>query len=247
MSRWDVENLRGSVPGVNTATMGRTRKENMLAKYLLLKHYRGGPAPAVDWAPMDQWMPDEVDAHVQFMRDFAAGGRHAPAVLPVRAPIPDTGLGRRAHAARGRRPDHESDRTGLPRAGGDHGPADQQGQADRSGVRFNQSGDVPRCCACSIWSSMRATPAMSTSPPRRSGSPANWRPRPTMRRSRAYLRSCRCTAHGVRHGPAPTAASCATEQDRSLWDTRLIAEGVDVHQAPSPATDWGSSRLCSPC
>jgi hypothetical protein len=44
----------------------------MMAKYLLLKHYRGGPAPAVDWAPMDQWTPDEVDAHVQFMRDFAA-------------------------------------------------------------------------------------------------------------------------------------------------------------------------------
>ena len=43
-----------------------------MAKYLLLKHYRGGPANAVDWAPMDQWTPDEVDAHVQFMRDFAA-------------------------------------------------------------------------------------------------------------------------------------------------------------------------------
>ena len=43
-----------------------------MAKYLLLKHYRGGPAPAVDWAPMDQWTPDEVDTHVQFMRDFAA-------------------------------------------------------------------------------------------------------------------------------------------------------------------------------
>ena len=41
-------------------------------KYLLLKHYRGGPAPAYDWAPMDQWTPEEVDAHVQFMRDFAA-------------------------------------------------------------------------------------------------------------------------------------------------------------------------------
>jgi len=41
--------------------MGRTRKENMMAKYLLLKHYRGGPAPAVDWAPMDQWTPDEVE------------------------------------------------------------------------------------------------------------------------------------------------------------------------------------------
>lgn len=39
-------------------------------KYLLLKHYRGGPAS--DYAPMDQWTPAEVDAHVQYMRDFAA-------------------------------------------------------------------------------------------------------------------------------------------------------------------------------
>ena len=42
-------------------------------KYLLLKHYRGNPAPTVDYAPMDQWTPAEVDAHVQYMRDFAAG------------------------------------------------------------------------------------------------------------------------------------------------------------------------------
>jgi hypothetical protein len=41
-------------------------------KYLLLKHYRGGPAPAVDWVPMNQWTQKEVDAHMQFMRDFAA-------------------------------------------------------------------------------------------------------------------------------------------------------------------------------
>lgn len=41
-------------------------------KYLLLKHYRGGPTPTVDFAPMDQWTPDEVDAHIQYMRDFAA-------------------------------------------------------------------------------------------------------------------------------------------------------------------------------
>ena len=40
-------------------------------KYLLLKHYRGGPTPLFD-TPMDQWTPDEVDAHIQFMRDFAA-------------------------------------------------------------------------------------------------------------------------------------------------------------------------------
>ena len=43
-----------------------------MAKYLLLKHYRGGPAPAVDWAPMDRWTPDEVSAHIKYMQDFAA-------------------------------------------------------------------------------------------------------------------------------------------------------------------------------
>jgi hypothetical protein len=43
----------------------------MMAKYLLLKHYRGAPASAND-VPMDQWTPEEVDAHVQFMRDWAA-------------------------------------------------------------------------------------------------------------------------------------------------------------------------------
>jgi len=41
-------------------------------KYLLLKHYRGGPAPAVNSAPMDQWSPQEVDAHMKYMHDFAA-------------------------------------------------------------------------------------------------------------------------------------------------------------------------------
>jgi hypothetical protein len=41
-----------------------------MAKYLLLKHYRGGPA-AVNDVPMDQWTPEEISAHVQYMRDFA--------------------------------------------------------------------------------------------------------------------------------------------------------------------------------
>ncbi|MFF2394538.1 YciI family protein [Nocardia sp. NPDC058114] len=41
-----------------------------MAKYLLLKHYRGAPASVND-APMDQWTADEVSAHVQYMVDFA--------------------------------------------------------------------------------------------------------------------------------------------------------------------------------
>src|SRR4051795_3128565 len=43
-----------------------------MAKYLLLKHYRGAPAPAND-VPMDQWTPEEITAHMQYMRDFADG------------------------------------------------------------------------------------------------------------------------------------------------------------------------------
>ncbi len=41
-----------------------------MAKYLLLKHYRGAPKGVND-VPMDQWAPEEVDAHMQYMRDFA--------------------------------------------------------------------------------------------------------------------------------------------------------------------------------
>lgn len=42
-----------------------------MAKYLLLKHYRGAPA-AVNDVPMDQWTQEEISAHVQYMHDFAA-------------------------------------------------------------------------------------------------------------------------------------------------------------------------------
>ena len=41
-----------------------------MAKYLLLKHYRGAPT-AVNDAPMEKWTPEEISAHVQYMRDFA--------------------------------------------------------------------------------------------------------------------------------------------------------------------------------
>ncbi|SDP10356.1 Uncharacterized conserved protein [Klenkia soli] len=41
-----------------------------MAKYLMLKHYRGAPAATVD-VPFDRWTPAEFGAHVQYMRDFA--------------------------------------------------------------------------------------------------------------------------------------------------------------------------------
>ncbi len=42
-----------------------------MAKYLMLKHYRGAPTPE-NCVPMDRWTPEEVTAHIQYMRDFAA-------------------------------------------------------------------------------------------------------------------------------------------------------------------------------
>jgi hypothetical protein len=42
-----------------------------MAKYLLLKHYRGAPAPVND-VPMDRWTPEELTAHMRYMEDFAA-------------------------------------------------------------------------------------------------------------------------------------------------------------------------------
>ena len=42
-----------------------------MAKYLLLKHYRGAPAP-VNNVPMDRWTPEEVSDHIRFMHDLAA-------------------------------------------------------------------------------------------------------------------------------------------------------------------------------
>ena len=41
-----------------------------MAKYLMLKHYRM-PSEYMDYTPMDQWSPAEIDAHVAYMNDFA--------------------------------------------------------------------------------------------------------------------------------------------------------------------------------
>jgi len=43
-----------------------------VAKYLLLKHYRGGPEPMPNGSvPMDRWTPDEISAHIAFMDHVA--------------------------------------------------------------------------------------------------------------------------------------------------------------------------------
>jgi len=41
-----------------------------MPKYLILKHYRGGPEPHHPFPPMDQWDPEDVEAHIAFQRHF---------------------------------------------------------------------------------------------------------------------------------------------------------------------------------
>jgi hypothetical protein len=60
-----------------------------MAKYLILKHYQGGPAPIVDFPTPDQWAPDEWDAHVQFMRDFGARLEETGEFVDVQGLSPD--------------------------------------------------------------------------------------------------------------------------------------------------------------
>lgn len=60
-----------------------------MAKYLLLKHYRGAPASVND-VPMDQWTPEEFSAHVQYMRDFADRLRSSGEFVDTQALTPES-------------------------------------------------------------------------------------------------------------------------------------------------------------
>ncbi|MEJ8281389.1 YciI family protein [Pseudonocardia spirodelae] len=59
-----------------------------MAKYLLLKHYRGAPAPVND-VPMDRWEPQEVTAHIRFMQDFADDLKQSGEFVDAQALAPE--------------------------------------------------------------------------------------------------------------------------------------------------------------
>ena len=40
-----------------------------MAKFLLLKHYTGGPAPLPGCVPMNEWTPEEIGAHIAFQHE----------------------------------------------------------------------------------------------------------------------------------------------------------------------------------
>ena len=62
-------------------------------------------------------------------------GRHPARAVHVLPSVADARFGDRAHAPRGRRADHGRDRERVPRGRGDHGSANQQGEAADQGVR----------------------------------------------------------------------------------------------------------------
>jgi hypothetical protein len=42
-----------------------------MPKYLLLKHYTGGPTPLPNHEPMDEWTPEEITAHMAFQHEVS--------------------------------------------------------------------------------------------------------------------------------------------------------------------------------
>lgn len=59
-----------------------------MAKYLLLKHYRGAPASVND-VPMDRWTPEEITAHIGYMNDFAERLRQSGEFVDAQALAPE--------------------------------------------------------------------------------------------------------------------------------------------------------------
>ena len=61
-----------------------------MAKYLLLKHYRGGPEPMPNArSPMDEWTPEEVSAHFAFLNHVADVLRERGEFVDAQALSPD--------------------------------------------------------------------------------------------------------------------------------------------------------------
>ncbi|OWA19641.1 hypothetical protein B9W68_04020 [Streptomyces sp. CS227] len=59
-----------------------------MAKYLLLKHYRGAPASVND-VLMDRWTPEEITAHIGYMNDFAERLRRSGEFVDAQALAPE--------------------------------------------------------------------------------------------------------------------------------------------------------------
>lgn len=59
-----------------------------MPKFLLVKHYRGGPAPHRPVPPMDQWAPQDVAAHMAFLGHVSELLAASGELLDAQAPTP---------------------------------------------------------------------------------------------------------------------------------------------------------------
>jgi len=59
-----------------------------MPKYLILKHYRGGPEQHIPFPPLDQWAPEDVEAHMTFLRNVGATLRESGEYIDAQALTP---------------------------------------------------------------------------------------------------------------------------------------------------------------
>jgi hypothetical protein len=59
-----------------------------MPKFLLLKHYRGGPEQHVPFPPMDQWDPADVEAHMAFLKHVNQSLQESGELIDVAALTP---------------------------------------------------------------------------------------------------------------------------------------------------------------
>ena len=88
-----------------------------MPKYLILKHYRGAPATVND-VSMDQWAPEEVDAHMQFMDDFGTRLEESGEYVDAQALSPEGAWVRADEQGGSRRPTARSPRPRTSSPGG---------------------------------------------------------------------------------------------------------------------------------
>jgi hypothetical protein len=70
---------------VTAANRTATTQEINMPKYLLLKHYRGGPEQHVAFPPMDQWDPADVEAHFAFLKNVNESLQASGELIDVKA------------------------------------------------------------------------------------------------------------------------------------------------------------------
>jgi hypothetical protein len=59
-----------------------------MPKYLILKHYQGGPE-APGFAPMSEWTPEEISAHIEFQRETSRMLTESGEFVDAQAVSPD--------------------------------------------------------------------------------------------------------------------------------------------------------------